>query len=445
MKHSNFITITLALVTFLFWSCETQSTSSSQAEEAVVEDTVNNPIDPETEKEDLEPVKEEANSTNKYTSITNEKDFSSPSKPTSYVGYIGKYKVAADIDFFYDQMWVSGYYNYGEEKKENRLRLKGKQTDWYGGGIYTIEEYDDKGNITGLWKYMRENHEGAYKGSFESTDGKTTYEITLVKEESGMFIDPNTHMCFDSKSAADTFYSDHHFFDRTSAFRTQGLIVCDKTYGEDGPSPRLPEGLTLFQHDGGDGFSLEKAGKVDAQGTFVLTFNNKPIENYEVESREIGYEIEAVEYSSLPDEKYACLNGIGIESIYVSIEELKSFGYHLEGDGYWLKEHSGKVLGYFPSSKFKNDKRVLAQLEIKKEPNETSSTLVIVKDDEDGFIRVLDFKNGWLHVRLDYHTEVPCTSEKRAPKASVEGWIPMYITDEDYKSYLTLGFYSRGC
>jgi len=372
----------------------------------------------------------------------NSMDFSQDSNLVTYVGYIGDYPVYVNlgIDYSSNATFIGGYYNYGENQKENRLSLIGRATDWYGGDIYTVDEIDGKKDTTGKWTGLRMNYNGVFEGLFEAVDSDASYEIFLVEQNSGKYIEPISKKCFDSKIGADNFFTQHNFTDNLSAFSYSGLIMAN-SYSEDNFGLLLTDGLSLYQHDGGDGFGLEKVGEIDSEGKLAFNSNSHhgekviSMNDYPLEEVSIGYEEYALRYTRIEDEDYVMLSREGYDEFYLSIHELIENNYHLEDDGYWLKKRSGQVLGYFPTQEY---------LEIKASQNDDAETLLKVENDEFGFFNVIEVKDGWINVRFEYHENVPCSDEIREPKPAIEGWVRLYYY-EKYKSNLTLDFYAKGC
>ena len=67
-------------------------------------------------------------------------------------GYIGNNTI--NIELYFDNHTVTGYYMY--EKNKQKITLKGTETEWYGGPIYTIEEFDITGKQIGTWHQFQD-------------------------------------------------------------------------------------------------------------------------------------------------------------------------------------------------------------------------------------------------------------------------------------------------
>ena len=389
-----------------------------------------------TEEGPVEKVQEEA-------TFEIEQDDPSFSNFIQYDGFIGDVPITAMLEFN-DDMKVRGSYYYNKYKKD--LQLVGKEVDWFGGPIYDIVEFDANGDTTGYWDKIRYGFMDTYDGYFRTLEGKRV-PIVLVPSSSPTYIDPNTQMLFVSESAAKDFYKKHHFL-HNEAVNQQGLIV-PNSGGYD--YQILPVGLAVLGHNGADGFGVEPYGVIGPDNTIKLNSGEVvSIRDYcDYPETAVGYEAYAMRFERLTTSEYVNVVGTGYKEMYFKVSSLDSLGYHLEGDGYWLKEKSGQVMGYFPDYYSKDNNLYNYAVDVYSDKDQKEFVMQVVND-HDGFFLVNDavYHNGkyLLNVTFDYFEQVPCSDEIREDKPSVDGWIEMYQEDPDtYLRHLVLGYYSKGC
>lgn len=367
----------------------------------------------------------------------------------TYNGFIGDAAITLDLVFDYDAGSVSGRYFYNKYKKN--ITLKGEQTDWYGGEIYNIEEFDNDGNSTGIWEGVRMNWEGAFTGTFKAkAEDNAGINIIFISDEMDAYIHPESKMIFNSKKEADNFFKKHHFLNNNTANKCGVIVINDQSKYD--YSCILPKGIKLYEHDGGDGFGVEETGVVNDKGELEFKSGSTySFTEFGLQDIEIGYEVAAPRFHELVDEEFVVLSGTGYNEVFLSIDELESKGYHLEGDGYWVAAKSGKVLGFFPAyfgdyeSGYTHPK-----IKIYEEMSSDSKVLRTVIDDAEGYFslqgtEVID-NVVWAEVAFDFHTEEPCGGDTYEFKPSILGYIPLYQYDEENnRKDLVLGYYSRGC
>ncbi|CAG5080700.1 hypothetical protein [Parvicella tangerina] len=417
MKLITLITISFIL---LFISCSNEETSED-ATNSETENTINSQADSTKISEKTKDI-----SANAGTETTHE-----------YKGFVGNSPITAHLTFNENQGTFTGYYVY--DAYDKKIPLTGKETDWYGGPVYALEETNDQGELTGRWVFMREEEYGVFKARFESPDGASNLDIVLCREDAEKYLDPSSKMLFDSQEDADHFFSTHFFHHNETKLRG-GVILHSPTDEEYMTGAiLLPTGLTIYDHSGGDGFYVEPVGKVGEDNTIIFDDGKKEQLLFNWESNammEFEYEFQCLRFFSLSTSEYVFVN-TEPTGFYLSIKELEKYGYHLEGDGHWLVKRSGKVLGYYPNG----------SVTVYENKNVNSKQLLTVNTDEDGYFSVQDvinFNNQvWAKVTFDYFTEVPCEGTIKTPQPSVSGWTPLYFGE--LKNILHFGFYSRGC
>ncbi len=355
----------------------------------------------------------------------------------TFKGFLGNSPITVFLSFDNNQGSVSGYYYYNEYKKE--INLSGSETDWYGGPVYQLKETDQAGNITGTWEFLMLGDYGSYTGRFESPDGNTTLDIIIKSDSSGGYLHPESKLLFEDQADAKKFFATH-LFRHNEVKHKSGIILHEPSQEEymEG-TEMLPTGITIYDHDGGDGFGVTVVGRVKEKNTIHFDSGDESKLFFDWDTgamMEVDYGVPCLRFMELPSAEYVFVQ-TNETSFYLSIAELEQYGYHLEGDGHWLVERSGKVLGYYPNGTV----TILEKKDI------ASKALLSVSTDEDGYFQVLDVVNFkreiWAKVTFDYFSEVPCDGTIKEPKPSVTGWTPLYYGTS--KDQLRFGFYSRGC
>lgn len=356
----------------------------------------------------------------------------------NFKGFIGNSPISAYLEFDENQGTVTGYYYY--DKYGKHIDLNGGETDWYGGPIYGLEETTEDGKVTGEWVFMMMDDYGAFTARFKSPDGENDLDIIIKSTESGGYLDPDSKMLFKSDTHAANFFIANHFHHNTTKHRC-GVILHELDQDEYMTGSKLlPTGITVYDHDGSDGFGVEPVGLIQ-QNNIVQYSNGEEYNLYDWDwdsphMMEIDYEVQCLRFYDVatPEYVYVSTNEGGF---YLSIKELNDEGYYLEGDGYWLVQKSGNVLGYYPNG----------NVTMYDEKKIGSKEILSVSDDHDGYFAVNDVvnykKEVWAFVTFEYFTEVPCDGTIRDPEPPVTGWIQLY--EGPLKNYLKLGFYSRGC
>lgn len=361
-------------------------------------------------------------------------------------GYIGDAKVTVAVKFGDYTDPVEGFYYYDKYKKN--IPLNGEEVDWYGGPIYELTEADEKGNTTGTWKSLHYGFMDTWDGYFVSADS-TYSDILLIPEGSSTYIHPATKMLFRDEAHAEHFFAIHGFLHEETVDK-QGLIVNN----DDGYDYQLlPEGLTVYGHDGhdgSDGFGVEAYGHISSDNTIEFSNGEKmDLDDYcDYDMTSIGYEIYAIRFDEMITSEYVHIVGMEYDEMYFSVDELESYDFHLEGDGYWLKRESGSVLGYFPGYYLEGDDYFNHKITVFNDQS-TDNPILEVTSDADGFFDVNDVVYHddlyWVNVTFDYFEQVPCTDEIREDQPSVTGWIKLYGKGNGYYGGLVLDFYSKGC
>ena len=148
------------------------------------------------------------------------------------------------------------------------------------------------------------------------------------------------------------------------------------------------------------------------------------------------------------DEEFISLQVKMDEEIFLSVKELNKLGWYLLGNCQLLKQHSGKVLGYYP--RFKENPTSADDkypINVYKTHDDSKKPILIVGG-EAGYFLVEDVvylnREYWVKITHDYYTGIPCTDEKIAPRPSVKGWIKLYDIGRLLKSKV-LFHYARGC
>ena len=449
MKQVNFYLSIILIVNLI--GCSNDQTNE---QEIVVEEVENIDEEVSFKEQDYEPINEFKENEN----LTEISDFNIAGDFSDYYGYIGDSAVHLSLDFNYGNL-VFGEYFLGNDK----ITLRGKQTDWYGGEIYTVEEFDSLNNKIGVWNGLRLNIENVFKGYLTRVGNDETFDIDIAKSSSGIFIHKKSRIPFESESESISFFEKHKFHNQEVG-RIGGFIIHDSINDvHDGSLKLLPIGLKIYMHDGGDGFTIDVGGEIDEDGNFsffkddsgygsfysfdtVIAFND-----YGVDIMPIGYEKLTIRFDEIIDKEFLAINNKNNESIYLSIDELASNGYHLEGDGSFLIRKSGDVLGFYPSSILKGEQDILnLVLEIKNSPEVEAETILKISESEDGFFEIEEVRNinysVWAKIKYNYYTEIPCSEDVREAKPSVNGWVLLYHYDEKtYRKHLVFDYYSKGC
>ena len=360
--------------------------------------------------------------------------------PVTFYGYIGNESIKAEIDFHNNSSLMTGEFSYDNSPKT--YSLKGDQIEWYGGPIYEIEVYNENEVKIGYWRWFCQKTTTAWEGYFDQGAEIPSYSIILLPTLDEQYLHPKSKFVFESKKEADNFFATHNFLNEDLRGK-KGIIVSndEEYYGN-----MLPEGLTIYGHDGSDGFGAEPIGTINAEGKIELD-SGEEISTWDYGMKEetaVGYERFCLRFHEVITPGFITILMEEYNEAYISIDELEELNFHLEGDGHWIKEKSGNVLGFFPAYIKKGDDYFRPEVVVYSEMSEESNSLFAVTDDELGFFSledvVFDGEFHWAKVTFNYHTEVPCSDEIREAQPSITGWIDFYYGYEP-----VLGYYSKGC
>ena len=307
-----------------------------------------------------------------------------------------------------------------------------------GSNLYSFNEYDGEGENVATWRYLEENKDGLISGIKETKNSETI--INMVSESSGLYIDSVSGICFDTKSNYSKFIEDNYVVAENLMVNNGGFIVRkgDNYDNEGNYLPILPKGLAIYEFAQGQQIYLRKAGKIlnDTSIYFDETsWNGEDTMNIfgdYISTMEIDYEISVVEFQGFSGSKYVRISDKN-NGLYVSINELNKSGFRLMSHDFFLIAISpapALMMGFS------------GNYYIKEEPEEDSKNLGHSRflnlnfDDEDLEFNVERSKGSWLNIKF---------RSKSKHMDVFEGWIPLYIVENNGDRTLTLDFNTRGC
>jgi hypothetical protein len=368
---------------------------------------------------------------------------------TKYEGYIGDLAINLTVNEHADNN-ISGSYSY--KKHNNPIKINGTVKYEHCNDVsMNISEWADTISKTGIWQlYAGENM--ALTGFwFKNETSNASFPIHLKQVDDDYFISPLSAVIFNDFPESIRFYQKHRFVKKQS-YNKKMVVVPNK---DNNTSYLLPAFLPLYEPFYPEGaecsnsYISKRIGQVKQNGSDIQLDNEKT-SHYIYHTFEILHSGPVDEFSVLHAENLTldfegnlCFSLISNSvNLIVKVEDLEAYGYHLEGDAFYLKNTMN--IGLDANSFFSEEHPLL----LYKKPDIFSDVEGKYEVEDNYFvIEEVIFKSMdyWLKVNVCEQNENADFHSKIDYKTVKTGWIKLYQKIGDSDPKLTLSYYGNGC